>query len=73
MSSSRSSGFGISLVAESTTGAMLSVQTSSTPVGEGQPVVPEDLGKQAAEMLLEEIYRVIANFFFIVEKISIGF
>lgn len=58
MSSSRSPGFGISLVAESTTGAMLSVQTSSTPVGEGQPVVPEDLGKQAAEMLLEEIYKV---------------
>lgn len=57
MSSSRSPGFGISLVAESTTGAMLSVQTSSNPVGEGQPVVPEDLGKQAAEMLLEEIYR----------------
>ena len=52
MSSSRSPGFGISLVAESTTGAMLSVQTSSTPVGDGQPVVPEDLGKQAAEMLL---------------------
>ena len=72
MSSSRSPGFGISSVAESTTGAMLSVQTSSTPVGEGQPVVPEDLGKQAAEMLLEEIYKVIANFF-IVEKISIGF
>ena len=63
MSSSRSPGFGISLVAESTTGAMLSVQTSSTPVGEGQAVVPEDLGKQAAEMLLEEIYRVIAIFF----------
>ena len=71
MSSSRSPGFGISLVAESTTGAMLSVQTSSTPVGEGQPVVPEDLGKQAAEMLLEEIYRVIAIFFFIVKQISI--
>ena len=71
MSSSRSPGFGISLVAESTTGAMLSVQTSSTPVGEGQAVVPEDLGKHAAEMLLEEIYRVIAIFFFIVKKISI--
>lgn len=55
--SGKSPGFGISLVAESTTGAMLSVQTSSTPVGEGQPVVPEDLGKQAAEMLLEEIYK----------------
>ena len=37
---------------------MLSVQTASSPVGEGQSVIPEDLGKQAAEMLLEEIYRV---------------
>ena len=37
---------------------MLSVQTASAPAGEGQSVVPEDLGKQAAEMLLEEIYRV---------------
>ena len=42
---------------------MLSVQTSSTPGGEGQPVVPEDLGKQAAEMLLEEIYRVWPLYF----------
>jgi len=55
--SCRSPGFGISLVAETTTGAMLSVQTASTPAGEGKSVVPEDLGKQAAEMLLEEIYR----------------
>ena len=55
---------GISLIAESTTGAMLSVQTSSAPVGEGQAVVPEDLGKQATEMLLAEIYRVIAIFLF---------
>lgn len=56
--SCRSPGFGISLVAETTTGSMLSVQTASSPVGEGQSVIPEDLGKQAAEMLLEEIYRV---------------
>lgn len=56
--SCRSPGFGISLVAETTTGSMLSVQTASAPAGEGQSVVPEDLGKQAAEMLLEEIYRV---------------
>lgn len=53
----RSPGFGISLVAESTTGSILSIQTASAPVGEGQSV-PEDLGKQAAEMLLQEIYRV---------------
>ena len=45
-------------MAESTTGSILSIQTASAPVGEGQSVVPEDLGKQAAEMLLEEIYRV---------------
>jgi len=55
--SGKSPGFGISLVAETTTGAMLCVQTASAPAGEGQSVVPEDLGKQAAEMLLEEIYR----------------
>ena len=57
----RSPGFGISLVAESTTGSMLSIQTSSAPPGEGLSIVPEDLGKQAAEMLLEEIYRVSDN------------
>lgn len=54
-----SPGFGLSLVAESTTGALLSVQTASTPAGGGQPTVPEDLGKQAAHLLLEEIYRVL--------------
>ena len=55
----RSPGFGLSLVAESTSGALLSVQMASTAVGEGQPIVPEDLGKQAAHLLLEEIYRVL--------------
>lgn len=40
---------------------MLSIQTSSAPPGEGPSIVPEDLGKQAAEMLLEEIYRVSDN------------
>ena len=49
------------MVAESTTGSLLSVQTTSNPPGEGQSVVPEDLGKQAAKMLLEEIYRVSDN------------
>lgn len=55
--SGRSPGFGISLVAESTTGSILSIQTASSPQGEGVSVIPEDLGKEAAEMLLEEIYR----------------
>lgn len=48
------------MVAESTTGAILSIQTASSPQGEGVSVIPEDLGKEAAEMLLEEIYRVCA-------------
>ena len=55
------------MVAESTTGSMLSIQTSSNPPGEGQSVVPEDLGKQAAEMLLEEIYRVRNNFKYLLQ------
>lgn len=33
------------------------IQTASSPQGEGVSVIPEDLGKEAAEMLLEEIYR----------------
>ena len=47
-------------MAETTTGAMLSVQNASIPMGEGegQPTVPEDLGKQTAHLLLEEIYQV---------------
>ena len=57
----RSPGFGISLVAESTTGSILSIQTASSPQGEGVSVIPEDLGKEAAEMLLEEIYRVCTS------------
>ena len=57
----RSPGFGISLVAESTTGALLTVQAASPPAGEGKSVVPEDLGKQSAELLFEEIYRVSAK------------
>ncbi|XP_015779318.1 PREDICTED: RNA 3'-terminal phosphate cyclase-like protein [Acropora digitifera] len=59
--SGRSPGFGISLVAESTTGSILSIQTASSPQGEGVSVIPEDLGKEAAEMLLEEIYRVCTS------------
>lgn len=31
---------------------------SSTPQGQGDPVLPEDLGRNCAKLLLEEVYRV---------------
>ena len=40
---------------------MLSVQNASSPVEErgGKPSVPEDLGRETAHLLLEEIYQVV--------------
>ena len=55
-----SPGFGITLTAETTTGAFLSAETASNPQGGKNVVVPsvaEQLGEQAAYLLLEEIYR----------------
>lgn len=54
----RSPGFGLSLVAESTKGVLLSAESSSRPADEGNVISPEDLGRQTAVSLLEEIYRV---------------
>ena len=55
----RSPGFGITLVAETTNGAFLTAETCSNPKGSTEPPsVPEDIGKEAATLLLEEIYRV---------------
>lgn len=45
-------GFGLSLVAESSTGCLFSADVASPPSG-GQP--PEDIGKQCAYQLLEEV------------------
>lgn len=56
-SSGKSPGFGITVVAESTTGVFWSAEASSNPAGSGPPSVPEEIGKQAAFLLLEEIYR----------------
>uniref|UniRef100_A0A667H3Q0 RNA terminal phosphate cyclase like 1 n=1 Tax=Lynx canadensis TaxID=61383 RepID=A0A667H3Q0_LYNCA len=53
----RSPGFGLSLVAETTTGAFLSAELASNPQGQGAAVLPEDLGQNCAKLLLEEIYR----------------
>lgn len=48
----------MSLVAESTKGVLLSAESSSRPADEGNVISPEDLGRQTAVSLLEEIYRV---------------
>lgn len=54
----RSPGFGLTLVAETLNGSFLSAEMSSTPQGQGDPVLPEDLGRDCAKLLLEEVYRV---------------
>ncbi|NP_001079592.1 RNA terminal phosphate cyclase-like 1 L homeolog [Xenopus laevis] len=55
--SGKSPGFGLSLVAETTEGCFLSAELASNPQGEGSTVLPEDLGRNCAMLLLEEIYR----------------
>ncbi|XP_070195485.1 RNA 3'-terminal phosphate cyclase-like protein [Littorina saxatilis] len=56
--SGKSPGFGITLVAETLSGAFLTAEACSNPKGSTDPPsVPEDIGKQAATLLLEEIYR----------------
>ncbi|XP_066916012.1 RNA 3'-terminal phosphate cyclase-like protein [Clytia hemisphaerica] len=56
--SGNSPGFGLSIMAESTTGVMLCVDACSNAKGDGETaVVPEDLGKTAAMQLLQEVYR----------------
>lgn len=47
-------GFGLSLVAESSTGCLFSADVACPPSG-GQP--PEDIGKQCAYQLLETVYK----------------
>ncbi|XP_050967032.1 RNA 3'-terminal phosphate cyclase-like protein [Labeo rohita] len=56
-SSGKSPGFGLTLVAETVNGTFLGAEVMSTPQGQGAPVLPEDLGKNCAKLLLEEIYR----------------
>jgi len=53
-----SPGFGVNLIAETTTGTFFSAELVSNIVSEGlEPSVPEDLGRAAANKLLDEIYR----------------
>ncbi|XP_023687659.1 RNA 3'-terminal phosphate cyclase-like protein isoform X2 [Paramormyrops kingsleyae] len=53
----KSPGFGLTLVAETTNGTFLSAELVSNPQGQGSPMLPEDLGRNCAKLLLEEIYR----------------
>jgi len=56
--SGNSPGFGISVVAETTTGVFYTAEAGSNPGGSGKPPsVPEEVGKEAAFLLLEEIFR----------------
>ncbi|XP_066994846.2 RNA 3'-terminal phosphate cyclase-like protein [Anabrus simplex] len=56
--SGKSPGFGICLVAETTSGVCYTGEMISNPSGSDlPPSVPEDIGKKAAFLLLEEIYR----------------
>lgn len=54
----RSPGFGLTLVAETVNGFFLSAEMSSSPQGQGDSILPEDLGRNCAMLLLEEVYRV---------------
>ncbi|KAL1766365.1 RNA 3' [Sigmodon hispidus] len=55
--SSKSPGFGLSLVAETTNGTFLSAELSSNPQGQGAAVLPEDFSRNCAKLMLEEICR----------------
>ncbi|XP_069432600.1 RNA 3'-terminal phosphate cyclase-like protein isoform X7 [Ovis canadensis] len=57
INSGKSPGFGLSLVAETTNGTFLSAELASNPQGQGAAMLPEDLGRNCARLLLEEIYR----------------
>eukprot|EP00095_Tigriopus_kingsejongensis_P008925 maker-scaffold199_size265817-snap-gene-0.14 protein:Tk08925 transcript:maker-scaffold199_size265817-snap-gene-0.14-mRNA-1 annotation:"rna 3 -terminal phosphate cyclase-like protein" len=55
--SGKSAGFGLTLTAETTTGAFLSAEVCSEAKGSENVSIPEDLGVEGAKLLLEEIYR----------------
>lgn len=58
-SGGNSPGFGLFLTAETTEGVFYHGEAMAKPKDvEGDQIVPEDVGKSAAEALLDEIYRV---------------
>ncbi|EGV96036.1 RNA 3'-terminal phosphate cyclase-like protein [Cricetulus griseus] len=58
INSGKSPGFGLSLVAETTNGTLLSAELASNPQCQGAVALPRDPGRDGAKLLLEEIYRV---------------
>ncbi|GAB0090259.1 Probable RNA 3'-terminal phosphate cyclase-like protein [Sergentomyia squamirostris] len=57
-SAGNSPGFGINLIAETIDGCFYSAETVSNLIKDGStPSVPEELGQETAQKLLEEIYR----------------
>jgi len=50
------SGYGMSLVAETTEGCFLAAEAMTDPQGSGLPRSPEEIGKEAAMRLLDQIY-----------------
>ena len=55
--SGKSPGYGMCLVAETTSGALLAADTFSSVEGGTRPDLPEEIGKNCSHILLEEIFR----------------
>ena len=55
--SGNSPGYGMCLVAETTSGALVAADTFSSVEGGTRPETPEDIGKNCGHFLLEEIFR----------------
>ena len=55
--SGKSPGYGMCLVAETTSGALLATDTFSSAEGGTRPDPPEDIGRDCGHFLLEEIFR----------------
>ncbi|XP_063383694.1 probable RNA 3'-terminal phosphate cyclase-like protein [Cydia fagiglandana] len=53
----KSPGFGISLVAETNEKTYYCAESKSLEAGSGETTLPEDLGRECAQKLLDEIYR----------------
>ncbi|XP_047991315.1 probable RNA 3'-terminal phosphate cyclase-like protein [Leguminivora glycinivorella] len=53
----KSPGFGISLVAETNEKTFYCAEAKSLVAGSGETTLPEDLGRECAQKLLDEIYR----------------
>ena len=57
----RSPGFGVSLVAQTTEGVLYGAEAVSGTDGPSESSLPEDIGRNAACQLVEEIRRVSRN------------